>query len=256
MSGPPKPDFHFDPGRDLHHREPAQLLFQISEIFGDRTYLQHGIEVGPGAVVIDAGANVGVAAAFFAAECAAGQVHSFEPVPAIHEMLIGNTGRFPAVHAYPFGLSDRNGSETFTYYEGAAAMSGSYADPVRDRGLVAAVLTDLGLGEKEIETRLEAAFVPVQVDCELRTLSAVIDEQGIGPIELLKIDVEKAELDVLGGVEKRHWPQIRQVVAEVHDDQGHLARVTEILESLGFTVAAGQDERMRSTGVFVVYAKR
>lgn len=246
----------FDLKRDLVHRDISQLYFQVSEIFDDRTYLQHGIEVGPESVVIDAGANVGVAAAFFAAECGAGQIHSFEPVPANHEILVENVGRFPSVSTYRFGLSDRSGTETFTYYEGAAAMSSQYADPARDQDLVRTVLSELGLGEEEIAGRLEASFDPAEVECELRTLSAVIEEQGIERIDLLKIDVERAELDVLNGIEDRHWPLVRQVVAEVHDESGRLDEIRSLLESRGFTIVLDQDERMSSTGVFVIYARR
>ena len=36
-------------------------------------------------------------------------------------------------------------------------------------------------------------------------------------IDLLKIDVEGAELSVLRGVRREHWPRVRAVVAEVHD---------------------------------------
>ncbi|MBN8867468.1 MAG: FkbM family methyltransferase [Solirubrobacterales bacterium] len=249
-------DSGFDLKRDLVHRDISQLLFQVSEIVDDRTYLQHGVEVGPDDVVVDVGANVGVAAAFFAGICEVGEVHSFEPIPQNYELLLQNVSKLPAVRTYPFGLSDRARTETFTYYEGAAAMSSAYADPERDRDLVGTVLADLGLSQEEIAARLDESFEPVSVECELRPLSAVIDERGIAAIDLLKIDVERAELDVLAGIEERHWPLVRQVVAEVHDEGGGLQRARTELASRGFSVVVDQDERMRRTGVFVVYARR
>jgi hypothetical protein len=36
-------------------------------------------------------------------------------------------------------------------------------------------------------------------------------------VDLLKVDVERAELQVLEGVAARDWPAIRQVVLEVRD---------------------------------------
>jgi FkbM family methyltransferase len=249
-------DSGFDLKRDLTHRDVSQLLFQVSEIVDERTYLQHGIEAGPGDVVVDAGANVGVAAAFFAAECGVAEVHSFEPVPANHELLVRNVERLPAVHTYRYGLAEKEQTVSFVYYEGAAAMSSSYADPDRDREMVGRVLADLGVDEEEIRLRLESSFEPISVSCRLRPLSAVIDEQEIDRIDLLKIDVERAELDVLEGIEDRHWSLVRQVVAEVHDEEGRLDRVRRLLAARGMEVVVDQDERMRSTGVFVVYAKR
>ena len=41
------------------------------------------------------------------------------------------------------------------------------------------------------------------VSAQLRTLSSVIAEEGIDRIDLLKINVEKSELDVLLGLEPR-----------------------------------------------------
>lgn len=32
-------------------------------------------------------------------------------------------------------------------------------------------------------------------------------------VDLLKVDVERAELEVLAGVQPAHWPRIRQVTA-------------------------------------------
>ena len=55
-----------DARRLLDHPDPSQLLFQLKEIFDDRCYLHHGVALEPGAVVLDVGANVGVAAVFFA----------------------------------------------------------------------------------------------------------------------------------------------------------------------------------------------
>jgi hypothetical protein len=66
--------------RLLEHPDPPRLWYQLEEIVESRIYLQEGVEVRPGDVVLDIGANIRVAAAFFAAECRAGAVHCFEPV--------------------------------------------------------------------------------------------------------------------------------------------------------------------------------
>jgi len=240
----------------LDHRDRSQLLFQLAEIVTDRTYLQHGIEVNPGDVVIDAGANVGVAAAFFLTDCRAGEVHSFEPVPAIHEMLVDNLKTLPGARTYEFGLSDSAGRADFTYYEGAAAMSSQYAVPARDHDMVKTVLLGMGLSEEQAEERIEGDFRPETVSCELRTLSSVLDEQAIDRVDLLKIDVERAELDVLRGIEERHWPIIRQVVAEVHDEGDRLDEIRQLLTNHGFGFELGQEDNMRATDVFVLYARR
>jgi FkbM family methyltransferase len=51
--------------------------------------------------------------------------------------------------------------------------------------------------------------------CALCTLSEVLAQQHLAHVDLLKIDVEGAELDVLRGVLPADWPRIRQVPASV-----------------------------------------
>lgn len=87
--------------RLLEHPDPPQLWYQLGEIVESRIYLQEGVEVRPGDVVLDVGANIGDDAAFFAAECGAGVVHSFEPVQPVFEQLRQNLHHFPACVPHP-----------------------------------------------------------------------------------------------------------------------------------------------------------
>lgn len=48
-------------------------------------------------------------------------------------------------------------------------------------------------------------------------------------IDLLKIDVERAELQVLQGVAAHHWPAIRQVAMEVRADARDGGAATHLL---------------------------
>jgi FkbM family methyltransferase len=240
----------------LHHYDPAQLVFMLAEIVGDRTYLRHGVDVREGDVVLDVGANVGVSAAFFAGECRAGLVHSFEPVPPIFELLVENVRPWPACVAHNYGLSAAEGRSPITYYPGAAAMSGLYADPAEDQARVHAYLVNSGVPQGEAVQRLEGAYRPVTLSCELRPLSMVLREQRLEHVDLLKIDVEKAELDVLAGLDERDWPRIKQVVAELHGDEAHVATVARILSTRGFSVTTEQEALWRDTGVHMLYATR
>ncbi|HVP29666.1 MAG TPA: FkbM family methyltransferase [Myxococcota bacterium] len=242
--------------RRLQHPDPSQLWFQLAEIAGEQIYLRHGIEVGEDDVVLDVGANVGVAAAFFAVQCGARVVHSFEPVRPVCELLRKNVSGLPACVVHEQGLSRASGESAITYYPGAAAMSGLYADPQRDRALVRAVLANLGVPADEADARLANAFEPLTLRCELRTLSSFLREEALARVDLLKIDVERAELDVLAGIDEADWPVIAQVVVEVHDEGGRLDAISGTLVDRGFRVAHEQDPAMRGTDVQLVYATR
>src|SRR6267154_1911117 len=80
-------------------------------------------------------------------------------------------------------------------------------------------------------------------------------EQGLERIDLLKINVEKSELNVLRGLGPEDWPKIRQLVIEV-DLQENLAPITALLEGHGFEVLVEQDPLLRKTELCYVYAIR
>src|SRR5207247_1969722 len=99
-------------------------------------------------------------------------------------------------------------------------LSGFYADAATEREVVKNyVLNQQGEGaaaapvaaiDALIDDRLHAKTVTAQ----LRRLSDVLAEEGITRIDLLKINVEKSELDVLMGLSADDWPKIRKHVME------------------------------------------
>lgn len=242
--------------RTLRHPDPEQLWYQLQEIVGSRSYLQHGVEVREGDVVLDVGANVGVAAAFFAEECRAGQVHSFEPVRPIYEVLRENLSGFPGCAPHPYGLGKATGRARIAFYPNEWAISGLHPDPEADRAVVERALLNLGNSGQEVEQRLGNRFEVEMLDCELRTLSDALRDESIDRVDLLKIDAEKAELDVLDGIEEADWPRIRQVAAELHLDPIGRRDTVDALTRRGFAVAVDQDPTMAGTPIHMLYAVR
>ncbi len=240
----------------LRHPDPSQLLFQINEIARDETYLRHGVRISEGDVVLDVGANVGVAAAYFALVRGAGLVHCFEPVPPVFQLLHENVGHLEACVLHELALGDRVGRAGLTYYPAADAMSGLYADPGRDRELVRTVLVNRGVSPEEAVERLAGRFEPQMFSCELRTLSSILQEEQLASVDLVKIDVERAEPEVLAGLEESDWPRIKQMVIEVHDEDGRADAIAELLATQGFDVANDQEEAMCGTSVRMLYAVR
>jgi acyl carrier protein len=135
--------------------------------------------------------------------------------------------------------------------------SGIYVDPTTERHVTKTVLENqAGAHDEAFEDLLEGRFVFEEQECELRTLSSVIDAEAIERIDLLKIDVEKSERDVLAGIADHDWPKIQQVVIEVHDIEGRLEEVQRLLAEHGFEVVAFQKEDLVNTGIHNVYAVR
>jgi FkbM family methyltransferase len=92
----------------------------------------------------------------------------------------------------------------------------------------------------------------------VRTLSDVKQELGVTTIDLLKIDVEGAELDVLGGVAEPDWRSIRQLVLELHDVDDRLVTCVRLLQAKGFRVVAEDEPRpaRRLLKIHQLYASR
>ena len=164
------------------------------------------------------------------------------------------------MRVFPFGLSDGEREETFTYYPHASLISGYYGDAEAERDVVRAFERNRERGEATSEAVLDeildARMAGERIACRLRPLSAILREHGVERVDLLKIDVEKSERDVLAGIADEDWEKIRQVVIEVHDIDGRLAEVTALLRSRGFEVVAEQEASLAGTGIRRVYATR
>jgi len=90
------------------------------------------------------------------------------------------------------------------------------------------------------------------------TVSDVIDahDADLNAVHLLKIDVERAEADVLRGIRPSHWPRIHRVVLECHDIDGALADCVHILRSVGAFDVVSTHRLFGKTRLFNVYASR
>lgn len=72
----------------------------------------------------------------------------------------------------------------------------------------------------------------------------------------MKVDVERAELDVLRSIADQDWPKIRQLVMEVHDLNGALSAVRELLDVKGNFAACvvEQDTQLEGSTLYNLYA--
>ena len=94
------------------------------------------------------------------------------------------------------------------------------------------------------------------VNCQMSTISKIIKDYNIDRVILLKVDVERAELDVLRGVDLEDWSIIEQAALEVH--QENLAPVVDILKSAGgfLNIDTLQTPDLEGTSIYMVYATK
>lgn len=234
-----------------------ETRFVYREVFGERCYLRHGIELHDGDCVFDVGANIGLASLFFHRQGKHIRIFAFEPSPVAVECLKANIGLHGVdARVFECGLSRESGVAEFTFYPGNTVMSGFHADPERDRQTTRTYMVNSGIAPHAADRYSGLLFRKTTVERPLRRLSEIVEEEGIEQIDLLKIDVERSETDVLDGIRPEHWQRIRQVVMEVYDDAGGLGTVRELLVGHGFHVAIEQDPLLQGTTVYEVYAVR
>jgi hypothetical protein len=85
----------------------------------------------------------------------------------------------------------------------------------------------------------------------------MITELKVEQINLLKIDCEGAEEEALLGLTEGHWDVVEQVVVEVHDIDGRLARIEALLRNHGLTeMVTEKEDALAHTKLSNVYAHR
>ncbi len=244
-------------GLQVFSLNPDETRFVHGEVFGARCYLQHGIELRDGDCIFDVGANIGLASIFFSKQGRGLRIFAFEPSPAAYECLKSNVELHGAnVRTFECGLSDKPGTAEFTYYPANSVMSGFHADLEQDRATTKTFMVNSGFAPRHADLFLGSKFKKETFPCRLRTLSDIIDEQGVARIDLLKVDVEKSEREVLSGIREEHWGLIRQIVVEVHDEEGALSAVQKELARHEFEVYAEQDLQLKGTRIFSVFARK
>ena len=254
----------------IGHLNRNETEYLYDEIFIKKTYLRHGVRLPSDACVFDVGANIGMFTLFVARQYPDARVYAFEPIKAIFDCLQLNCELYGQdVKAFAHGLSDDEKRESFSYYPRYAMMSvqSSYANPTGDKEVIRRFLDNRrqnGLMGAETllantDELLAERFDEELAECRLRRLSDVIREQEVARIDLLKIDVQRAEVDVLRGIAEDDWIKIKQVVMEVHDEggwvnEGRVKEISSMLEARGFRVVAEQDDLLRQTDRWNLYA--
>lgn len=210
----------------------------LHEICDDQLYLQSGVSVSAGDVVVDIGANIGVFTLYAAKQGA--QVYAYEPVPPTYAVLRQNVeahGLGRLVHTRNIGLSDRAEEKMMFHYPNLSVCDAWTAQDKLFEHISENWETGLEILENadpdhysairrlESESQQQAAVHEwikelstsrVQIQCKFDTLSGVISQENIKTIDLLKLDAELADWEILNGVTVQDWQRIRQLSMEVH----------------------------------------
>jgi amino acid adenylation domain-containing protein/FkbM family methyltransferase len=249
---------------DLNQAETDHMY---EEVVTRQVYFQHGITIPDDALVIDAGANIGLFSLAVTASYPGARVIAFEPAPPTADVLRANlrANGSPDVRVRVQGLSDRSGTATLTWYRRASGLSSFHPDHDEERATLMAIIAYQSARgtippghelEAHTDGLADAKLAAEQLPCTLTRLSDVLDAEGIDKVDLLKIDVQKSELEVLAGIDDRHWSRIRQIAVEVHDTGDRVRQVIRLLAGHGYHIAVGGDPIFPGTRLQYLYARR
>ncbi|HWO32198.1 MAG TPA: FkbM family methyltransferase, partial [Candidatus Acidoferrum sp.] len=253
-------------GLEIVHLNQYETDYLFQEIFEDECYLKHDIRLPDGATVLDIGANIGLFSLFVMSRCSNPRIYAFEPAPVAYDLLKANCAAYGScAQAFNFGVADRQGTATFTFYENSSVFSTFHSDEGDDAKAIRAVIRNMLQAQSVPDESLQEHVNELSRDrlrhsaheCRLTTVSDIIRENQIERIDLLKIDAEKSELDIIQGIADCDWPKIDQIAIEIHDPTGEAVRgINELLIGKGYRCAIEQERLLEHSGLFNLFAAR
>ena len=254
-------------GLEIRHLNQYEAEYLYKEIFEDKCYLKHGIKLHDGDTVVDIGANIGLFSLFVMSYCRNAKIFALEPAPITYEILKANCEAYGSnIHTVNAGVSEKSEPAMLTFYENSSVFSGFHADEIEDRKTIRHIVQTI----VKKETKLEAEDIESYVNefvtdrlsfkthkCQMMCVSDIIRENCLEKIDLLKIDAEKSELEIIKGIMENDWPKISQLVIEIHDASGQrVEQIEDLLTRKGFRCVVDQEELLKQSGLYNLYATR
>jgi FkbM family methyltransferase len=163
----------------------------IARILSGEEYPLHLVSMEGTSTIVDIGGHVGSSTLYFHKNFPEANVYTFEPMQVSFKLLKKNTSWSNRVHAFEFGLSNKE-EETLIYHSGKWGLMMSSVVKTRDH---------------EGETSV----------IRLRPVKDVFSELGITQIDVLKIDTEGFEPLLINEM-KHMLDKIMVIFLEVHSD--------------------------------------
>ena len=172
----------------VHFRKGSSDIPTFHQIF---CFDEYGFEFkSEPKTIIDAGANVGFAALYFARRFPDAMIYSIEPEKSNFDALEKNTNQLPNVKAYKNALSNVSGQQI--------------------------EIVDSGRGEWGFMTKKSEANEVVKEKVATISISEIMSANNLDSVDIVKIDIEGAEQELFEN--NFDWlANTRCLIIELHD---------------------------------------
>lgn len=192
--------------------------------------------VQPGMVVLDVGAHVGYYARLAADLVGpSGRVIAFEPHPRNYAMLQRNVGHLPQVTLIQRAAAETEGTaDLYDYLMMSASGSLHYDESLRE-------VQRANTGEQDVAPRLEDGFQMQKFTVRTTPIDEVLRELNVTRVDLIKMDIEGAEMSALQGLRETIRRAGRLALIMEYNPMGLKAFEHDPAAAVGAVLALGFD---------------
>jgi FkbM family methyltransferase len=176
---------HYRPGTS-----DTELIYKILLKPGRKAEYAFPAQLDP-RVILDIGANIGVASVFLAQSFPQARIYAFEPAPVNVELLRLNAAACPGVTVLPIALGAVD-SDVEMYFSDSPNNYGGFS---------------LSTQGSDLNRKLRVSQ---------RNIQAVLDELAVDRVDLIKIDTEGAEYDILTALREDVLARVACITGELH----------------------------------------
>lgn len=230
---------------DLKFSGKLNYLFIFREIFVKKEYDNVLPNTTPSRI-FDIGGNIGLYTLYLNTNYDNLEIHVFEPSPSLYKNLSHNVNRNKkpsnTIILNEVGLSNTTEEMNINYFPNASGLSTfrSDLDTKQDLIIESRCKNTLfpGLCSSFFRILSKSHYVALQEKAKLIRLSDYINSHNIDKIDIVKIDVEGYELQILQGIDDRHFPLIDSLMIEVENyREGYQDEIVSILKKHDYRIS-------------------